>query len=572
MNATHQEETLISLIKSCSHKSHLLQLHCLLIRTSLLHSPAVFCPFLSRLALPPFRAVSYAGRIFRGFPSPGVFLYNTIIRAHSLSPNTAHDGLRLYRELLSSNIPSNSLSAAGAVKCCAHINSLRGGAQIHARICKDGFSSDGRLMTTLMDLYSSLQEGSSAYKVFEEMRHRDTVAWNVLISCCTRNGRTRDALTLFERMISNSSCPPDDVTCLLVLRACANLNVLDWGEKVHRYISENGLSHAKNVSNSLISMYSRCGSMEKAYEVFQHMPDRDVVTWSALISGLASNGYGPEAIRAFHQMCAEGISPDDQTFTGLLSACSHSGLVETGRAFFKSMSRDYGVQPSIHHYGCMVDLLGRAGLLDEAYELVNSMEIKPDPTMWRTLLGACRIHRHAALGERVVERLVELKAQEAGDYILLLNIYSSSGESEKVMEIRKMMKEKSIRTTPASSSVELKGQVHEFFADDVLHPSKKAIYGKLDEINQQLRIAGYVAEIEPGREVLYHSEKLAIAFVILETPPGTTVRVAKDLRICADCHNFCKILSAVYDRKVVVRDRNRFHHFREGRCSCNDYW
>ncbi|KAL0384938.1 UNVERIFIED_CONTAM: Pentatricopeptide repeat-containing protein [Sesamum radiatum] len=309
-------------------------------------------------------------------------------------------------------------------------------------------------------------------------------------------------------------------------------------------------------------MYSRCGSMEKAYEVFSRMVGRDVVSWSAMISGLAGNGYGWDAIEAFKEMQREGILPDDQTFTGVLSACSHSGLVEEGRMLFKCMSRDFGVTPNIHHYGCMVDLLGRAGLLDEAYDLINSMRIKPDAAMWRTLLGACRIHRHVALGEQVVEHLTELKAEEAGDYILLLNIYSSTGYSEKVVEVRKMMKDKGIQTRPASSTIELKGQVHEFFADDILHPRKKEIYEMLSEINQQLRIAGYVAEIIPevqNREaktepyvLSYHSEKLAIAFGVLATPPGTTIRVAKDLRICLDCHNFSKILSAVYNRKWLL--------------------
>ncbi|KAK6128246.1 hypothetical protein DH2020_038019 [Rehmannia glutinosa] len=571
MNAIHQEKTIISLIKSCTRKSHLLQLHSQLLRSSHFYNPTIFLSFLSRFALPPLRDLSYSGRIFNDFPETNVSLYNTMIKAHSLGRDSARNGFLLYQELLRLGISSNALSAAVAVKCCTKIESLCNGMQIHAKIWKDGHLSDGLLLTTLMDFYSCLEKGSEAYKVFDDMSHRDIVAWNVLISCYTRNGRTRDALALFDMMRSSNVCQPDDVTCLLVLQACATLNALEWGQKVHSYIVEHGFLNARNVCNSLIVMYSRCGCVEKAYEVFKQMVDRDVVSWSAMISGLASN--------AFKEMQREGVLPGDQTFTGVLSACSHSGLINEGRMFFKCMSRDFGVKPNIHHYGCMVDLLGRAGLLDDAYELIRSMTIKPDAAMWRTLLGACRIHRYVALGERVVEHLVKLKAQEAGDYVLLLNIYSSSGNSEKVIEVRKMMKEKGIQTTPASSTIELKGQVHEFYADDISHPRKKEIYEMLVEINQQLRIAGYVAEITSELQsksepyvLSYHSEKLAIAFGLLATPPGTTIRVAKDLRICVDCHNFCKILSAVYNRKLVIRDRNRFHHFREGRCSCNDYW
>ncbi|KAH6824366.1 Pentatricopeptide repeat superfamily protein [Perilla frutescens var. hirtella] len=574
--------TIISLIKSCKHKSHLFQLHSFLLRSSHLYNPTIFLAFLSRLALPPLRDLSYSGRIFSEFPDPNVSLYNTMIRAHSFSRDSARKGFHLYQELVSSGISSNALSASVAVKCCTKIKSLCNGMQVHARIWKDGFLSDGLLLTTLMDFYSYLEKGDDAYKVFDEMSERDVVAWNVLITCYTRNGRTRDALALFDKMTNSDTCRPDDVTCLLALQACGSLNSLEWGEKVHNYILEQGLINARNVCNSLIAMYSRCGCVEKAFEVFKQLVDRDVISWTSMISGLASNGYGRDAIEAFKQMQREGISPGDQTFTGLLSACSHSGLVDEGRMFFQAMSRDFGITPNVHHYGCMVDLLGRAGLLHEAYEFIRSMRIKPDAAMWRTLLGGCRIHGNVVLGERVVEHLVELKAQEAGDYILLLNIYSLSGNSEKVMEVRKMMKDKGIQTTPASSTIELKGKVHEFLANDVSHPMKKEVYEMLAEINQQLRIAGYVAEITAelpntlpkgkAYALSYHSEKLAIAFGILSTPPGTTIRVAKDLRICADCHNFSKILSAVYNRKLVIRDRSRFHHFQDGRCSCNDYW
>ncbi|PIN15137.1 hypothetical protein CDL12_12217 [Handroanthus impetiginosus] len=555
------EKTIISLVNSCTCKSHLLQVHSHLLRTSHFYNPTIFLSFLSRFALPPLRDLSYSGRIFSCFPEPNVSLYNNMIRAHSLSRGSARSGVQLYQELLRSGISSNALSET---------------------VAKDGHQSDCFLLTALMDFYSCLEKGGEACKVFDEMSHRNVVAWNVLISCHTRNQRTLVALTLFDMMRNSNGCQPDDVTCLLVLKACANLNALEFGQKVHRYIVEQGLHNVKSVSNSLITMYSRCGCVEEAYDVFKKMLERDVITWTAMISGLASNGYGLDAIEAFKEMQREGIWPGEQTFTGLLSACSHSGLVKEGRMFFNTMSRDFGVVPNIHHYGCMVDLLGRAGLLDEAFDLITSMRIKPDAAMWRTLLGACRIHQHNALGEQVIERLVELKAQEAGDYILLLNIYSSAGHVEKVMEVRKMMKEKGIRTTQASSTIELKGQVHQFFADDISHPRKKEIYEMLAEINQQLRIAGYVAEItsevhnvqgkSDAYALSYHSEKLAIAFGVLSTPPGTTIRVAKDLRICLDCHNFCKVLSAVYNRKVIIRDRNRFHHFQEGRCSCSDYW
>ncbi|KAL8529578.1 hypothetical protein ACS0TY_006851 [Phlomoides rotata] len=433
MNATHQEKTIISLIKSCTQKPHLFQLHSLLLRSSQFYNPTVFLYFLSRFAHPPLRDLSYCDRIFSEFPQPNISLYNTMIRTHSLNRDSAHKGFLLYQELVRSGISLNALTETVALKCCTKMGSFYHGIQIHTEIWRHGYLSDGLLLTTLMDFYSCLEISTDASKVFDELPHKDTVAWNVLISCYIRNKQTRDVLGLFDAMRNSKECQPDDVTCLLVLQACGSLNALDWGQKVHIHIIENGLLNAKFVCNSLIAMYSRCGCVDKAYEVFKQMVGRNVVSWTTMISGLSSNGYGRDAIEAFKLMQREGISPGDQTFTAILSACSHSGLVNEGRTFFEAMSRDYGVTPNIHHYGCMVDILGRAGLLDEAYELIHSMRVKPDAAMWRTLLGACRIHRNVALGERVVEHLVELKAQEAGDYVLLSNIYSAYGNSEKVM-------------------------------------------------------------------------------------------------------------------------------------------
>nr|KYP55543.1 Pentatricopeptide repeat-containing protein At3g47530 family [Cajanus cajan] len=514
-------EPLISAIKSVCHKTHLFQIHAHIIRTKLIQHPTVSLHFLSRVALSgPLQDATYSHRFFQQLSHPLLSHYNTMIRASSIS-HSPQKALFLYRDMRRRGIAADPLSSSFAVKSCITFLYLLGGIQLHCNIFKDGHQSDTLLLTALMDLYSQCQRGRDACKVFDEMSQRDTVAWNVMISCCIRNNRTRDALSLFDVMQSSRyECEPDDVTCLLLLQACAHLNALEFGERIHGYIVE--------------------------------------------------------------QMLRIGIRPDDQTFTGVLSACSHSGMVDEGMSFFDRMSREFGITPNVHHYGCMVDLLGRAGLPHKAYHLIMSMAVKPDSTIWRTLLGACRIHGHVTLGERVIEHLIELKAQEAGDYVLLLNIYSSAGHWEKVAEVRKLMKDKAIQTTPGCSTIELKGIVHEFVVDDVSHSRNHEIYETLDEINKQLKIAGYVVELsselhkmddkEKGYVLSHHSEKLAIAFGVLATPPGTTLRVANNLRICVDCHNFLKLFSGVYNRDVILRDHNRFHHFRGGHCSCSDYW
>ncbi|CAI0431507.1 unnamed protein product [Linum tenue] len=506
-----------------------------------------------------------------------------MIRAYAHS-NSPMEGFCVFQQMVRRGLRPDPITLTFVIKCFIKIRCLRGGEQAHAKILNGGHQSDSLLLTNLMDLYSLCRRDGEAHKVFDEMPHKDTVSWNVLISSFLRNKRTRDVLGVFDSMVRDEfGCKPDDVTCLFLLQACADLGALEFGDKVRNYMEENGYGDAIKLCNSLISMYSRCGCLDQAYEVFNRMREKNVVTWSAMISGLAMNGHGRGALEAFRQMGQAGVPPDDQTFTGLLSACSHCGLLDEGMLFFETMTKQYGIKPNIHHYGCIADLMGRVGKLDQAYELIMSMkELKPDSALWRTLLGACRIHHNVTLGETVVGHLVELKAQEAGDYVLLLNIYSSVGDWEKVKDTRRFMKERGIQTSLGCSSIIVKGVVHEFLVDDVSHSRKEEIYTTMDEINKQLKIAGYVADItselhnldeeEKGHALSYHSEKLAMAFGILATPPGTTIRIAKNLRTCVDCHEFAKALSWVYNRVVVIRDRNRFHHFREGRCSCDDFW
>lgn len=506
-----------------------------------------------------------------------------MIRGYSQS-DSPEKALCLFKDMLGRGVRADPICSSFVLKACTRMAYLLGGWQVHGGIVRKGFQSDSRLLTTLMDLYATCGSMLHAEQLFDEMAVRDVVAWNVLISCYVHNCRTKDALVLFDLMQDpHYGLEPDEVTCLLLLQACAHLGAVECGERVHSYIEEHSYGGVLNLRNSLVALYSKCGSVDKAFKVFNGTSDKNVVTWTAIISGLAMNGCGWDALEAFSEMQRSGVTPDEQTFTGVLSACSHCGLVDQGLRFFDSMKTEYSIVPNLHHYGCMVDLLGRAGLLDQAYGLiVEAKSIKPDATIWRTLLGACRIHRYPELGERVIMHLIELNAQEAGDYVLLLNIYSSVENWKKVTDIRKLMKDKGIQTMPGCSTIEIRGKVHEFVVDDDTHPRKMEIYDMLDEIGKQLKIAGYVANVEAevhnsdveAKETAlsYHSEKLAIAFGILSTPPGATIRIAKNLRTCVDCHTFAKMISAVYNRVLVVRDRSRFHHFREGYCSCNDYW
>ncbi|CAO2188332.1 unnamed protein product [Urochloa humidicola] len=559
-----------------------LQLHAHLLRTGLLAlSPSTTAPaFLSLAAasLPSSRALTV---LDYHLASPAsllsTFQCNTILRALSDGPGA----LRFLRRMRALGRRGNAFTLAILLTARCALPHAR---QIHANAVAEGHLRDALLTTSLMRCYANGGDGDGARRLFDEMPVRDTVSWNVLITCYMKNRRTKDALKLFEEMRGREDeAEPDDVTCILLLQACTSLGALDFGERVWAYAEERGYGGELKVRNSLIAMYSRCGCVEKAYRVFCKTPRKSVVSWSAMISGLAANGFGKDAILAFEEMIRSGVAPDEQTFTGVLSACSHSGLVDEGFRFFDMMRCEYRLKPNVRHYGCIVDLMGRAGLLDEAYELVTKeMRVDPDATIWRTLLGACRIHGHVDLGERMINHLIELKAHQAGDYVLLLNTYAAVGDWQKVGEVRKMMQEKGIQTTPGCTTVEHDGEIHEFIADDDTHRRKVEIYKKLDEINRHLRIAGYVPHVSSelhdlhseGKEsaLTYHSEKLAIAFALLVTLQHRPIRLAKNLRVCVDCHNFTKMFSGIYNRLVIVRDRTRFHHFEGGKCSCNDYW
>jgi pentatricopeptide repeat protein len=316
--------------------------------------------------------------------------------------------------------------------------------------------------------------------------------------------------------------------------------------------------------------------------VFNNMSQRDVVSWTAILAGYGVHGHGKETLKLFQEMQQAGLKPNHITFTALLSACSHAGLVNEGWLYFDCMSRDYCIAPSAEHYACMVDLLGRAGRLDEAYEFIQNMPIKPTGSVWGALLGACRIHSNIELGEHVAEYLFKLEPENTGNYVLLSNIYAVAGRWDDVAKVRTRMKERGLTKLPGCSWIEVNNNFNTFLIGDTSHPDSDKIYAELETLIERLKEAGYVPDTnfvlhdigeEEKQDVLCgHSEKLAIVFGLMNTSPGTPIHVTKNLRICGDCHKAAKFISKVVGREIIVRDTNRFHHFRDGLCSCGDYW
>ncbi|KAG1363834.1 pentatricopeptide repeat-containing protein [Cocos nucifera] len=432
--------------------------------------------------------------------------------------------------------------------------------------------------------YAMNGEMDLARELFDLMPERDVVSWSCMISGYAQINWYMEALQVFKRMQLESSVKPNEVTMVGVLSACAHLAALDQGKWVHAYIDKNHmtLDDDYNLGAALIDMYAKCGSMETAVELFHALARKNVSSWNALITGLAINGAAHESLEAFEWMQRSGPKPNDITFLGVLTACTHGGLVDEGHWYFENMSKVYGVQPEMKHYGCIVDLLGRAGFLEEAEGIIGSMPMKPDVMVLGALLGACRIHRDIRVANRIRSQVLNLKPQQSGCHVLLSNIYAAAGRWDDALEMRSLLKQSGIRKEPGSSSVELDGVVYEFVAGDCSNPEASPVYSWLDEMGRKLRSLGYLPVTEDvlldldeeDKETCLsrHSEKLALAFALLRATPQSTIRIVKNLRICGDCHLFIRHVSKLYPQQILVRDRIRFHHFKGGFCSCKDYW
>ncbi|XP_058097873.1 pentatricopeptide repeat-containing protein At1g08070, chloroplastic-like [Magnolia sinica] len=435
---------------------------------------------------------------------------------------------------------------------------------------------------SVLAAYAKCGDVEGARGIFNEMPQRDVVSWNAMLACYAQSGKSNEALALFEEMQA-ANVKPTDATIVSMLSACAHLGALDQGARLHAYINDHKIVIGTILGTALVDMYAKCGSIACATQVFYDIEEKDVLAWNTIISGMAMHGHANESHRLFNEMQEVGVRPDDMTFVAVLSACSHAGMVDEGRRLLGCMSRRYGIEPKVEHYGCIIDLLARAGLLEEAVELIETMPMEPNANAWGALLGGCRIHKNIDVGERVGKHLLDLQPHHSGRYVLLSNIYAASDRWDDARKVRNLMKSKGIAKLPGLSMIELKGMVHRFVAGDRLHPESDCIYNKLSEISKQLKIAiGYspdtkqvlfdIEEEEKEHALSVHSEKLAIAFGLMHTGPHATIRIVKNLRVCSDCHNVTKLISKVYGREIIVRDRNRFHHFTDGTCSCMDYW
>ncbi|KFK38945.1 hypothetical protein AALP_AA3G180400 [Arabis alpina] len=440
--------------------------------------------------------MSYACKLFVKIPEPDVVVWNNMIKGWS-RVGCGNEGVGLYLNMLKECVTPDSYTFPFLLNGFKRDGALGYGDVRDKDLCKKIHGYVGECMrepslkleNALVNAYAACGEMDVAVRIFESMKTRDMpvrdrISWTIMIDGYLRADCFNESLEMFRGM-QNAGMIPDEFTMVSVLTACAHLGALEIGEWVKTYIDKNKIKNDIVVGNALIDMYFKCGCSEKAQKVFHEMGRRDKFTWTAMVVGLANNGQGQEAIKVFFQMQEMSIQPDEITYLGVLSACNHSGMVDQARNFFAKMRSDHGIEPSLAHYGCMVDLLGRAGQVKEAYEIISSMPMKPNSIVWGALLGAFRLHNYEPMAALAAKKILELEPDNGAVYALLCNMYAACERWEDLREVRRKMMDIATKKTPGCSIIRIDGVAHEFVAGDKSHLQSKEIYRNLEELAQE---------------------------------------------------------------------------------------
>ncbi|KAI4295334.1 hypothetical protein L6164_035390 [Bauhinia variegata] len=560
------------------------QLHSWVIRSGLASDVCVGCSLVDMYTkCAADGSVENSRKVFNRMPNHNVMSWTAIITGYVQGSGQDKEALRLFCDMLQGHVAPNHFTFSSVLKACANLPDLHFGEQLHAQVVKLGLSSINCVGNSLINMYARSGKMECARKSFDILFENNLVSHSTFVDAYVNDLNSEGAFESFGNL-EDTGIGVNSFTFASLLSGAACIGTIGKGEQVHALVIKSGFGSDQCINNALISMYSRCGNIEGALQVFTDMEegDRNVISWTCMITGFAKHGFATKALEMFYDMLQTGVKPNGVTYVAVLSACSHVGLSDEGWKHFNSMYRDHGVVPRMEHYACMVDLLGRSGSLSEAMEFINSMPFEADALVWRTFLGSCRVHGNTELGEQAAKMILEQDPDDPAAYVLLSNLYASKGQWEDVAAIRKSMKQKRLRKEAGSSWIEVENKVHKFHAGDTSHPEAEKIYDELERLGSKIKSLGYVPntdfvlhdlEDEQKEQYLFqHSEKIAVAFALISTPKAKAIRVFKNLRVCGDCHAAIKYISMATGREIVVRDANRFHHIKDGTCSCNDYW
>ncbi|XP_051115490.1 pentatricopeptide repeat-containing protein At5g39680 [Andrographis paniculata] len=518
-------------------------------------------------------------------PGLDICTYNTVLNRLLDQGDVAEARVVLFAMFVECRYDGwDTVTCVNMLGACGGFEDLHLGRQVHGRVLKTGVDGDCFVGSAAVDMYGKCGEISSARKFFDALLAKNSeneVTWTAALAAYLQNEFFEEALKLFTKMLLRKVAP-NECTFAVVLNACAAVSALGYGNSLHARVEKIGMKDYAVVGNALIKMLSRCGLVEEGYAVFNNMSCRDVVSWNLMINGYSSNGLGEEALNVFRQMIRSKRRPSYVTFVGVLSACASSRRVDEAFEYLNSMPTEFGIDPGIEHYTCIVGLLSRAGRLDEAENFIRSNPVRYDAVAWRTLLNACYVHQNYGLGKKIVEAVLELNPNDSGACILISNMHAKARRWDKVVKIRRLMKERNMKKEPGLSWIEIGNSTHIFVPDDRKHVESAKIRDTVKELLSEIKNIGYAPDTsselhdvdEEQKEDLlsYHSEKLAIAYALMKTPREAPIRVMKNLRMCDDCHSAAKYISKHAKRTIIVRDVSRFHRLVDGRCSCADYW
>ncbi|KAG6661026.1 hypothetical protein I3843_03G142400 [Carya illinoinensis] len=517
--------------------------------------------------------------LFDMMPRRDLVCWTTMISglARSGQPIEAVD---MYRRMQKEGMEGDGVAMLGLIQACATLGDSKLGPSVHGYLIRRALSTDVFVQTGLVDMYAKNGQLELAHRVFKKMPYKSVASWGALISGSAQNGFAGNAL---EFVVEMQSCGyrPDLVSLLSAFLACSQVGFLKLGKSIHGYTLRR-FDIDQVLGTAAIDMYSKCGALSWARTLFDKIDSKDSISWNAMISSYGIHGHGKEALSLFLKMTKTNLKPDHATFASLLSAFSHSGLVREGQYWFNLMISEYNIPPAEKHYACMVDLLARAGRVEEAHKLIDSMNTEPGLTVWVALLAGCCKNGNLVIGEIAAKKVLELNPDDLGIYALVSNYYAKVRKWDKVAGVRKIMKKTGMKKVPGYSVVDVKGKLHAFLMEDKSHNQYEDIMQLLDKLDHEMRAIGYAPKTEfvlhdleeevKEKMLSNHSERLAIAFGLLNTAQGTRLLITKNLRMCGDCHEATKFITKIVNREIVVRDVKRFHHFKNGICSCGDYW
>ncbi|KAH6837166.1 Tetratricopeptide repeat superfamily protein [Perilla frutescens var. hirtella] len=522
-----------------------------------------------------------ANKIFQNMLEKGLVTWNAFIGGYAEN-GEVDEAIKTFQLMRESGIYPNYITLINILGSCRDpSNLLNHGMPLHAHILSSGFGSDAYVRNSLISMYANCGDLNSSDSIFCALANRTPASWNAMVAANAHHGHWEEALKLLLEM-QRAEVDFDQFSLSAALSSSANLAILEDGQHLHALAIKLGFDNYHFVANGTMDMYGKCGELNDLLKLIPEPKNRSRLSWNILISAFARHGCFQQARETFHEMVAQGTKPDHVTFVSLLSACSHGGLADEGLGYFASMTTDFGVPAAIEHCVCIVDLLGRSGRISEAEAFIAEMPVPPTDFIWRSLLAASKIHGHFELGKKAAQRLLAENPSDDSAYVLYSNACATSGRWQDVQGLRGKMESENVKKKPAHSWLNVRNKVSTFGAGDQSHPEREKIYLKLSELKKEIKEAGYVPDTsfalhdtdeEQKEDNLWkHSERLALAYGLLTTEEGSTLRIFKNLRVCGDCHSVYKFVSRIVRRKIILRDPYRFHHFSGGNCSCNDYW